>query len=197
MKIAWRPSTFSDNGRLAVTRSLTALPNVSEFSSTTFRRFVALTLPLSSRRRRSGSASTKLSENVLGLQAIFILYPYLVQGSFSVLDAKQEGGETVYNAAFGLQLTGGIPPAHVCSYIEDGGEASGYRQRREEAIISDREFDTNLDCKVDPNDIVRQASKTVLNRSSVTSDSGSYAAQGPTASGKDSWKWLLLGPATR
>ena len=36
----------------------------------------------------------------------------------------------------------------------------------------------------------------VLNRSAASSDSGSYAAEGPTASGKDSWKWLLLGPAT-
>ncbi len=140
------------------------------------------------------TANRPLSENVLGLQAIFILYPYLVEGSFSVLTPKQEGGQTVYNAAFGLQMTDMTAP---CSYVEDGGEASGYRQRREEAIISDRAFDTNLDCKVDPNHIARQASKTVLKRSAVTSDSGSYAAEGPTASGKDSWKWLLLGPATR
>ncbi len=84
-----------------------------------------------------------------------------------------------------------------CTYAENGGEASGYRLRREEAVISDREFDTTLDCKVEDNHIARQSTKTVLKRSAVNSDSGSYAAEGPTASGKDSWKWLLLGPATR
>lgn len=140
------------------------------------------------------TANRPLSQNVLGLQAIFILYPYLVEGSFSVLDPKQEGGKTVYNAKFGLALTDLAAP---CSYAEDGGDESGYRLRREEAKISDRDFDTTLDCKVEDNKIARQASKTVLERSAVTSDSGSYAAQGPTASGKDSWKWLLLGPAAR
>ncbi|GAA3525828.1 hypothetical protein GCM10022234_23700 [Aeromicrobium panaciterrae] len=140
------------------------------------------------------TANRPLSQNVLGLQAIFILYPYLVEGSFGVLDPKTEGGKTVYNATFGLVAT---DPTPVCSYAANGGPASGYRQQREEAVISDRAFDTNLDCKVENNHIVRQPSKTVLKRSAVISDSGSYAAEGPTASGKDSWKWLLLGPATR
>ena len=111
-----------------------------------------------------------------------------------MLTPKTEGGKTVYNAAFGLVLTDMTAP---CTYAEDGGEASGYRQRREETIISDQEFRTDLDCKVEDNNIARQANKTVLKRSAVNSDSGSYAAEGPTASGKDSWKWLLLGPATR
>lgn len=140
------------------------------------------------------TANRPLSENVLGLQAIFLLYPYLVEGSFSVLDPKTEGGKTVYNATFGLALTDTTAP---CTYAENGGEASGYRERREEAVISDRDFDTNLDCKVENNNIARQSSKTVLKRAAANNDSGSYAAEGPSASGKDSWKWLLLGPATR
>ena len=140
------------------------------------------------------TANRPLSQNVLGLQAIFILYPYLVEGSFSVLDPSQEAGKTEYNATFGLVIT---DPTAVCSYATDGGAASGYRKRRDEAVISDRAFDTNVDCKVENNNIARQPSKTVLKRSAVTSDSGSFAAEGPTASGKDSWKWLLLGPATR
>ena len=48
------------------------------------------------------TANRPLSENVLGLQSIFLLYPYLVEGSFSVLDPKTEGGKTEYNAKFGL-----------------------------------------------------------------------------------------------
>ena len=162
------------------------------------------------------TANKPLSENVLGLQAIFLLYPYLVEGSFSVLDPREENGKTVYNAKFGLVLAGGVPPAPVCSYDENGQDASGYRDRRDESVISDQEFDTNLDCKV-PNKIARQVCKTELNgqkalrptpeyckdesdalpRSAVSNDSGSLAAEGFTASGKDSWKWLLLGPATR
>ncbi len=143
------------------------------------------------------TANRPLSQNVLGLQSIFVLYPYLVEGSFSVLEPRQEGGKTEYNAKFGLVFTGGVPPAPVCTYAENGGDESGYRQRREESIISDRDFDTTLDCKVEDNHIARQSNKTVLKRSAANSDSGSYAAQGPVASGKDSWKWLLLGPAAR
>jgi phospholipid/cholesterol/gamma-HCH transport system substrate-binding protein len=131
------------------------------------------------------TAGKPLSENVLGLQAIFILYPYLVEGSFSVLD--QVPGSNDYNAVFGLVLSGGFPPPPTCTYAQQGA-ASGYRPRRPEAVISDRAFDTNLDCKVKPNSIARQPSKTRLNRSSAESDA-------PVPAGKDSWKWLLLGPA--
>ncbi len=143
------------------------------------------------------TANRPLAKNVLGLQAIFILYPYLVEGSFSVLEPTQENGKTEYIANFGLVLTGGVPPAHVCSYAENGGEDSGYRLRREEAVISDREFDTTVDCKVEDNHIARAPSKTVLKRSAAANGAVSFAAEGPTASGKDSWKWLLLGPASR
>ena len=123
---------------------------------------------------------------MLGLQAIFILYPYLLEGSYSVLDKVP--GTSDYNATFGLVLSGGTPPPPTCTYDQNGGAASGYRERREEAVISDRAFDTEADCKVPNNHIARQPSKTVLKRSAVS--------ESDTAStGKDSWKWLLLGPA--
>jgi phospholipid/cholesterol/gamma-HCH transport system substrate-binding protein len=137
------------------------------------------------------TANKPLSENVLGLQAIFILYPYLVEGSFSVLD-KVPGTDN-YNATFGLVLT---PTPDPCTYAREeakkpgtGGEESGYRARDKEQAIGDREFDTELDCKVPNNGIARQPSKTELNRAAA-------AASGESApTGKDSWKWLLLGPA--
>lgn len=130
------------------------------------------------------TANKPLKDNVLGLQAIFILYPYLVEGSFSVLEPAVENGKNVYNANFGLVIT---DTTSTCTYAQNGGAASGYRERRDEAVISDREFDTGVDCNVDPNNIARQASKTQLNR--VAAESGA------TADGKDSWKWLLLDPA--
>ncbi|MET0767133.1 MAG: MlaD family protein, partial [Aeromicrobium sp.] len=136
-------------------------------------------------------ANKPLSEDVLGLQAIFILYPYLLEGSFSVLDPEVKGGKETgeYQASFGLVLD---DPTAVCSHTQSGGDASGYRQRRAETAISDQEFATDVDCKVD-NKIARQASKTVLRRSAA----GTTTHEGPTATGKDSWKWLLSDPVTQ
>lgn len=133
------------------------------------------------------TANKPLSENVLGLQAIFILYPYLVEGSFSVLDKVPNTDD--YNATFGLVLSGGLPPPPTCTYDQNGGATSGYRERREEAVIEDRAFDTNLDCRVEDNHIARQPSKTVLKRSAASE------SDAPVPAGKDSWKWLLLDPA--
>jgi len=137
-------------------------------------------------------ANKPLADNVVGLQAIFILYPYLLEGSFSVLAPevidKKETGE--YNATFGLALTDMTP---TCTYAANGKEASGYQKMREEQVISDREFPTDLDCKVENNKIARQASKTVLRRSAA----GAAIHDGPTATGKDSWKWLLSDPVTQ
>ena len=137
-------------------------------------------------------ANKPLQENVLGLQAIFLLYPYLLEGSFSVIDPEVKGGKETgeYQANFGLVLTDTTP---TCSFAQNGGDASGYRQRREEPSISDTEFRTDVDCKVDGNKIARQASKTVLRRSAA----GTVTHEGPTATGKDSWKWLLSDPVNR
>jgi phospholipid/cholesterol/gamma-HCH transport system substrate-binding protein len=134
------------------------------------------------------TANRPLSANVLGLQAVFILYPYLLEGSFSVLDPVTKDGQKTgdYNAAFGLVLT---ESTATCTYEQNGGEASGYRKRRVEAVVSDQEFRTDTDCKVENNHIARQTSKTVLKRVAASS--------GATADGKDSWKWLLLDPATQ
>ena len=128
---------------------------------------------------------------MLGLQAIFILYPYLVEGSFSVLDKVP--GTSDYNAVFGLVLSGGDMPPPPTMHVrpEWRRQASGYRERREEAVISDRAFETDLDCKVDPNHIARQPSKTELNRSAAAE------SDAPVPAGKDSWKWILLGPAQK
>ncbi|WP_456698034.1 MCE family protein [Aeromicrobium sp. P5_D10] len=148
---------------------------------------------LSSAIRDLVTANKPLSENVLGLQAIFILYPYLLQGSFSVTDPEVINGKETgeYNATFGLVLTDLTP---TCSYAQNGGSGSGYRERRPEGSIGDDlAFDTNVDCKVKDNHISRQASKTVLKRSAA----GTVTHDGPTATGKDSWKWLLSDPVNQ
>jgi phospholipid/cholesterol/gamma-HCH transport system substrate-binding protein len=144
------------------------------------------------------TANKPLSENVLGLQAIFTLYPYLVEGSFSVLD--QVPNSNNYNATFGLVLSGGVPPPPTCTYAQNNKGASGYRERRDEQIIGDVEFDTNLDCNVPDNHIARQPCKTELNGKTpipckAKLDRPAASSDETVSTGKDSWKWLLLGPA--
>jgi phospholipid/cholesterol/gamma-HCH transport system substrate-binding protein len=136
-------------------------------------------------------ANKPLSENVLGLQSIFILYPYLLEGSFSVLGPEKSGGRETGNwqANFGLVLTDDTP---TCTYDQDGA-GSGYRERRSEATIEDQDFNTGVDCKVEGK-IARQSSKTVLKRSAAA---GAASSSAPTATGKDSWKWLLSDPVNQ
>ncbi len=137
-------------------------------------------------------ANKPLADNILGLQAVFILYPYLLEGSFTAVVPDTSGGKKTgeYNAKFGLVLTDSTP---VCSNAKNGGDASGYRKRQPESQIGDIPFDVNADCKVDDNKVARQPSKTVLRRSAA----GTVTYDSPTATGKDSWKWLLSDPVTR
>lgn len=121
------------------------------------------------------TAGKPLSENVLGLRAIFTLYPYLIEGSFSVLSPSTEAGE--YDAEFGLVVTENEPPP--CT--------EGYRPRRDGEDITDVQFpfSSDIDCTMSPNSIVRQPSKTDLNRTA------------PAASGKDALSWLLIDQVNR
>ncbi|MCW2832047.1 MAG: hypothetical protein JWP31_2739, partial [Aeromicrobium sp.] len=113
-------------------------------------------------------------------------------GTFSVIDPAVENGKRTgeYNATFGI-VTEDMTP--TCTYAASGGDASGYRQRRPEGVISDRDFSTGVDCKVKPNQIDRQVSKSVLKRSAASP----AMIEGTTATGKASWKWLLSDPVNR
>ena len=124
-----------------------------------------------------------LRKNVLGLRAIFTLYPYLIEGSYSVLEESPvDDGE--YDAVFGLALNPQSPP---CTYEENGQGGSGYRDRRPPEDITDKYFPSpeDVDCKVANNTISRQASKTEFNRTA------------PSVSGKDALSWMLLDPINR
>lgn len=133
-------------------------------------------------------ATVPLDKYHKGLEAIALLYPYLVDGGFSVIaPSKRTGSQGEYDATFGLVLTppppapGGSGP--VCK--ESAGDEN-YRPRRDPDFLADLPFDVGTDCK-NVGKVPRNPSKTEinLNRAGATS-----------ASGKDSWKWLLLGPAT-
>ncbi|MEO6470221.1 MAG: MlaD family protein [Aeromicrobium sp.] len=141
--------------------------------------------------------------NVQAVRALFILYPYVVEGAYTVTadSGVDENGKKVYNANFGLVVT---PQPDVCQ--------QGYRSdRRPPEDTADREFDITADC-TDAALVARNPSKTtVANRAPVAvynTETGSLTSTSTDANGlspaltssstlgKDSWKWLLLGPAT-
>lgn len=135
--------------------------------------------------------------NLDGVRALFILYPYAVEGGFTVA-AKNETGN--YEANFGLVLT---TDPKVC-------EGHGYRDKRLPEDRKEIPFDTTIRCSLPPSEALPRASKNAhYNRVSplvgiydgrtqtVTPPNARVAGAGPgsVALGKDSWKWLLLGPA--
>lgn len=76
-----------------------------------------------------------LNANKPGLEIALLLYPYMVQGSFTVLTPHTENGTIVYNANFGLPggaLGGGAVSPPVCT-------GSNYRDRRQGSDIRDIE----------------------------------------------------------
>lgn len=70
-----------------------------------------------------------------GLEIALVLYPYMVQGSFTVLTPRTENGKIVYNADFGLpggSLGAGAVTPPVCTN-------GNYRERRPGSDIRDIE----------------------------------------------------------
>jgi phospholipid/cholesterol/gamma-HCH transport system substrate-binding protein len=123
-----------------------------------------------------------LDQNVAGLQALYILYPYLVQGSFSVATPDGNGN---YNAAFGNVL--GLPEGLPGGFKLCEGTDNGYRETRSPQDISDVDalgqeiFSTEIGC-TDPTLVPRSSTKSELSRTVV-----------PTTDGKADLEWLLLG----
>ena len=124
-----------------------------------------------------------LDQNVAGLQSLFLLYPYLIQGAFTVAAPDGSGN---YNAAFGNVLQ---PPTIVklCHDPEDG-----YREIRDPQDIADLDalgqeiFDPNAKC-----DLSLPGNADLVPRSSQKSELSRTVV--PTAEGKGDLEWLLLG----
>ena len=135
------------------------------------------------------SATEPLSRNNKAFKILAIMYPYLIEGSFSVLaPAKAADAQGQFDATFGLVITDPFnapPESKPCTETDDG-----QRERREPDELYDMQFDVNAGCIVEDR-VPRGADKTVIDR-----DRAAVGTEA-NASGKDSWKWLLLGPATR
>ncbi len=141
------------------------------------------------------TANEPLARNQLGVRTIFTLYPYLLQGTYSALDADENGD---YAAQFGLVLNPLTSPVCTAPGAPGAGpESDGYRPRRAPSAIDDVQFpfrtDGNAfvspDCTVE-NTIARQPSKTDLEVRDLNRTA-------PAVSGKDALSWMLIDPATR
>ncbi|MGH3456727.1 MCE family protein [Aeromicrobium sp.] len=128
-----------------------------------------------------------------GIEIISILYPYLVEGGFSVIaPSKLSGSEGEFDATFGLVDTRNESkpePERVCKDSNGGREDNEYRPRRDPDELNDIEFNVDADCE-DWSVVARNPEKTIINLNRAGVDPTS-----DTASGKDSWKWLLIAPA--
>lgn len=145
------------------------------------------------------TANKPAFENTQAVRTLFILFPYLLEGAPSTL--VHDPATDTYDAAFGIVTS---HDSEVCN--------NGYRSDRRAGadVTPDSQFDVTVDC-TNKALVPRNPSKTVVekNRAPVavydpaTGTSTPTDATGssntfsdPLAFGKDSWQWLLLGPAT-
>ncbi|RLV50600.1 MCE family protein [Nocardioides mangrovicus] len=144
-----------------------------------------------------------------GIEQILVIYPYIVEGAYSVL-AKADNG--AYNADFGLVLTQTPPVCH-----------SGYETTQRSPVttegLSDQPMDESVSCKEPASQSdARGAQNAPDNRAatayraptvatydrgtgkvtwtdqSTAPDQVTYTGGAQRTFGKDSWKWLLLQP---
>jgi phospholipid/cholesterol/gamma-HCH transport system substrate-binding protein len=132
-----------------------------------------------------------------GIEVISILFPYLVHGSFTATSQTEPG-----NWAGRIGLIFDKPPPHnqateACLHENGGADAEGYRDRREPNELEDIEFDVGTDCLND-NKVPMNPRFVEFYKNGGGAITHPYHDRAPVASaaGKDSWKWLLLGPAS-
>ena len=132
-------------------------------------------------------------QNVVGLQALFLLYPYVMQGAYTT---ALPTGDGEYNASFGNILA---LDAQLCG-APDGvmNPNPGYRKIRGEKDISDLAFDDEgeLDYVFNRNqdvgcDTSVPGAETLVPRSSTKADLNRSAVA--TSTGQGDLEWLLLG----
>lgn len=144
-----------------------------------------------------------------GIEQVLVLYPYVVEGGFTVLAKDPVSG--LYDAHFGLILTN---EPHVCN---DGYQSTNQRPPQDQREVP---FNTAVHCE-EPQSLSNARGAQhhppplpmgeALNRAPVVAtydpESGRLNAvkedpmadtvsSGPAARtlGSESWKWLLLGP---
>ncbi len=128
-----------------------------------------------------------------GIEVISILFPYLVHGSFTATSQTEPGGENDnWASRIGLILDP-RQPSQACLFETGGTDAEGYRARRDPDELGELAFDVGTDCKTGENR--NDPDKKVPFNPRFT-DFNKNRAAAASDDGEDSWKWLLLGPAS-
>lgn len=146
------------------------------------------------------TVTESLDEFHKGIEVISILFPYLVHGSFTATSETEPGN---WAGRIGLQFDSPVPPedsqAHTaCLWANnDADDKAGYRERRAANDLADIEFDVGTDCKNDQK-VPMNPRFVEYHKNGGGDVTHPYHDRAPVASatGKDSWKWLLLGPAS-
>ena len=137
-----------------------------------------------------------------GIEVISILFPYLIHGSFTATSQTEPGN---WAGRIGFVLTPVPPPspahqnqaAEVCLFSQGGSNAEAYRAIRDPDELGDIEFNVGTDCK-NPNKVGMNPSRVEFHKNGGNGDTDHpyHRAAAASSSGEDSWKWLLLGPAS-
>ena len=133
-----------------------------------------------------------------GIEVISILFPYLVHGSFTATSQTEPGDKDEnWAGRIGLALDPG-QPGQACLFKPgpNDDDDAGYREIREPNEIDDIEFDVGTDCKNDQK-VPMNPRFVEFHKNGGGAIEHPYHDRAPVASatGKDSWKWLLLDPA--
>lgn len=140
-----------------------------------------------------------------GIEQLLVLYPYVVEGGYTVVDKNPEG---LYDAHFGLILT----EAPLCT----GGYEStdrrtpdnrGNRPMNEDARCTESPAVTNARgaqnapraaTSFDPASVVGSYDRTTgsFTWGAAEAQDRSAGSLAPRSLGKESWKWLFLQPMT-
>ena len=143
-----------------------------------------------------------------GMEVISILFPYLVHGSFTATNFVDRPAPQTDGWAGRIGLIFDKPPPHnqateACLDETGGADAERYRPRRIPIDVEDIQFDVGTDCKnedkVPFNPGFVEFYKNgggAINHPYHPPNTYHERAAVASATGKDSWKWLLLGPAS-
>ena len=144
-------------------------------------------------------------EHLDGIEQILVLYPYVVEGGYTVVDKDEQTG--LYDAHFGMILT---QEPHVCTEGYESTDTRTPQDRRDLPMNEDARC-TEPQSQSSARGAQHAPRAGAADRAPVigTYDSGTgtvtYSDESPSESvtytggaaaafGEDSWKWLLLQP---
>jgi phospholipid/cholesterol/gamma-HCH transport system substrate-binding protein len=144
-------------------------------------------------------------EHLDGIEQILVLYPYVVEGGYTVVDKDEQTG--LYDAHFGMIMT---QEPHVCTQGYESTDTRTPQDRRdlpmnEDARCTEPQSQSSARgaqhapragaaYRAPVIGTYDSETRTVTYSDESPSDSVTYTGGAAAAFGEDSWKWLLLQP---